>query len=562
MALLHMDGFSSYLHLTHNPAYWIVYYPAVRDDSIGRHGSGGMRFESYDWNAGLYVVPPNMDASTLIVGFNIIRYHSANPFNLRFRNMFGGDGTDRNLCQFKFYDNRIEVWTEYGVTQLTTYNIDLAAWTYIEIKVTFGDGTGTFALRAEGIDILSVDALNQHTNQPLVDPAEVTRVTCDALYFYPDTPYQSSDNTATISDFYIADDTGATNNNYIGPVKIDAFVPVAQGASADYALPGTLDPGTAHYTMVNNALVKSTVQHTEVLQQQSNTDVYFYNRNTSTIQDGSAGGIRLWCYDYAGYGFIKFPPLTIPRTATIISAELSLYKYDTPLNWSADSSWGMSARLSFIGYGVEFPPTTENNVWNIANNYYYDYGGLNWLWTSANNQQVTLDISRFIRMRMQYDQWNEEGESICVGLRTHNCPSNYTGANDYLEWFSRYRVGTGDYRLPTITVVWEEGDPVMTDSYLETDTIAQAETFDYDLSGITDPILAIKHSATGQSVLNLDRSVKHKTISGVATAEKPAHTHRTLRADIGSGIFEVDPNTGLPWTTAGADAAEFGVETE
>ncbi len=106
-------------------------------------------------------------------------------------------------------------------------------WRYIELKYT--PGTGACEIRVDGV-------LRVNGNVP-------TTASVSSLAFeYP------SGNQYWIDDLYVLDSTGATNNNYLGDVRVQTLLPSSDGAN----LAMSPASGTTHYSRVNEATPDTT----------------------------------------------------------------------------------------------------------------------------------------------------------------------------------------------------------------------------------------------------------------------------------------------------------------
>lgn len=118
-----------------------------------------------------------------------------------------------------------------------------AGYHYIEWKVTIADsiGANTCKVRVDGIDWITVAA-----GQDLKSTANAS-----ANQVKVGSP---SGGSSLFDDFYLCDQGGSTNNDFLGDVRVDAVYPTSDGANSAWA-PST---GTTHYTLVDEAAPNTT----------------------------------------------------------------------------------------------------------------------------------------------------------------------------------------------------------------------------------------------------------------------------------------------------------------
>jgi hypothetical protein len=107
-------------------------------------------------------------------------------------------------------------------------------WRYIELKHT--PSTGACEIRVDGI-------LRVSGTVPTAASVASLNLEC-----------QGGGAQTYIDDLYVLDSTGATNNNYLGDVRVQTILPSADGAN----LALTPDSGTTHYNRLNEATPDTT----------------------------------------------------------------------------------------------------------------------------------------------------------------------------------------------------------------------------------------------------------------------------------------------------------------
>jgi hypothetical protein len=100
-------------------------------------------------------------------------------------------------------------------------------WSYIEFKVTFSNSVGAFELRSNGMSIIS------DTN---VDTVSSSGVSSDFVAIRGVTGHgaNNASNQTLFDDWYICDTTGAANNDFLGPIKVESLLPNASGDDSDW----------------------------------------------------------------------------------------------------------------------------------------------------------------------------------------------------------------------------------------------------------------------------------------------------------------------------------------
>jgi hypothetical protein len=105
-------------------------------------------------------------------------------------------------------------------TYTSTINVSLNTWNYIELYVISGsNNNGTAIVRLNGVTVI---------NMPNITTAHSTSYTSVYLGVI------DSSTTAYFDDFYVCDNTGNTNNNFLGDIKIVTLMPNGAGSSTKF----------------------------------------------------------------------------------------------------------------------------------------------------------------------------------------------------------------------------------------------------------------------------------------------------------------------------------------
>lgn len=91
-------------------------------------------------------------------------------------------------------------------------------WNYIEAKITFSS-TGSYDIRVNGVTVMSGTGNTDQTSQGTTNLVQFGHVQNKRLQY---------------DDFYICDDSGTVNNNFLGEVYVQKVRPNAAGDDADF----------------------------------------------------------------------------------------------------------------------------------------------------------------------------------------------------------------------------------------------------------------------------------------------------------------------------------------
>ena len=119
---------------------------------------------------------------------------------------------------------------------------------YIEWKVTIAN---SIAANSCKVRIGGVDAITVATGQDLQDSgvSTATQVRLGNV-----SSSGSMGGSTYIDDFYVCDQTGSVNNDFLGDVRVDTLLPNGEGTHLDY----TPSTGTTHYTLVDETAPNTT----------------------------------------------------------------------------------------------------------------------------------------------------------------------------------------------------------------------------------------------------------------------------------------------------------------
>lgn len=146
---------------------------------------------------------------------------------------------DRATGELKVYRNTTLLGTTVGAG--VTYN----TWAYLELKVKCHATAGTVEVRVSGVTKLSLTNVNTkngtHTYHNIVNlPSSVGWM-------------------PMFDDFWICDNSGTSNNDFLGNMKVVAIFPDAAGDAAEWTGSGAAD----HYTYVDEAAANDDTDYVE-----------------------------------------------------------------------------------------------------------------------------------------------------------------------------------------------------------------------------------------------------------------------------------------------------------
>lgn len=120
-------------------------------------------------------------------------------------------------------------------------------WQYIEFKVKFSNTVGTLEVRVDGVTVISATGIDTSASGNEYGTGFRLVGDVDSAHTYYD-------------DCYCCDDSGTTNNDFLGDIKITTLYPISDGNSSDF----TCSTGTDHFALVDDPqLLDSDTDHNE-----------------------------------------------------------------------------------------------------------------------------------------------------------------------------------------------------------------------------------------------------------------------------------------------------------
>lgn len=151
-------------------------------------------------------------------------------------------------------------------------------WNYIELKIVFG-GSGSFELKVNEVSYI-VDTS--------VATSKSGSTSCDTVTLHGLKGGNTSSTTHLYDDWYIIDETGSSNNDFLGAVKVETLMPSAAGDSSNF----TPSAGS-NFENVDETPIDTTT-YNESLATSGNKDLFNID-NLSTIS-GDVKGVQVTSY--------------------------------------------------------------------------------------------------------------------------------------------------------------------------------------------------------------------------------------------------------------------------
>lgn len=242
MSLLFAEGFdgvddglyeSNLFDYVFGPSYITI------DTSYGRNGAKGLYSSS---GIGIGYTLTN---DTVILGYanrrvNSIKTNSNDSYNAQWYFLSGGSesGTKQVTIGYDHLSSKLIARTgDHNGSIIGTSSLDVAmnTWEYIEIKIVHHPTAGSIIIKMDGVEVMNVTSVN-------TDPAGTA--TSDFIIKNASSSYAIGSH---MDDWYICDDAGTVNNDFLGDVSIQAVFPTSDGVDQDF----TLSTGSDGYALVD-----------------------------------------------------------------------------------------------------------------------------------------------------------------------------------------------------------------------------------------------------------------------------------------------------------------------
>jgi hypothetical protein len=239
MSLLFVDGFDHYATADINKKWDSLGGTPVIVSTAGRRNTGRMETASSE-----YVQKNITQGDSFVVGF-AFKVFGAPANNRRIVSFL--DGVNSQCELFIATDASLFI-ARNGTSisgSVSSATLLINEWNYIEWKVTIANSiaSNSCIVRLNGSEIINVAA-----GQDLQNTANAY---ANRIRFGPDSLNSS---TVSFDDLYVCNQSGSTNNDFLGDCRVDTLYTDADGFYTD----GTPSTGSDHYPLVDETPVSTT----------------------------------------------------------------------------------------------------------------------------------------------------------------------------------------------------------------------------------------------------------------------------------------------------------------
>lgn len=251
------------------------------NSSAGRNSTAGLRVNSSGNNFGPKLALAN--TATVILGM-AVNFASQTRENCLFS--FYDAGTRQVTVNIQT-DNKINIRrgaTSSGTIIATSTNpVSVGAYHYFEIKIKFHNTTGTIDVQWDGAAVAGLSGLTG------LNTRAGSNNYANEIYVWSDgTTASLSMQTVDGDDFYVCDDSGANNNNFLGDVRVQCVVPTGTGNSNAF----TPSAG-ANWQCVDEAAQNGDTDYNE----SSNAgDIDLFATGDISPTSGTIKAVMVWMY--------------------------------------------------------------------------------------------------------------------------------------------------------------------------------------------------------------------------------------------------------------------------
>lgn len=301
MALRFMDSFNHYTSSADFLLKWTTNSSSTISAGNGRFATGCLRFTNFNQGA-----TKSIDAQgTWIIGFSLKLSALPSATVRLFKWMDAGSTQMEMKIQST---GAIQVMRNgTAVTGGTSVNTMTAGvWYHIEWKTKFLDSisSGDCAVRVNGTEWLTVSAAQ--------DTKATANTTADSFGFCADF---NEARTIDVSDLYVLDGTGSSNNDYVGDCRVEALFPNGDGTYSQFTgsdgnsannsllVDETAPNGDTDYVESSTATQIDTYSMADLSSTPNNvrgTQTVLYARKTDAGTRQMAALMRIAATDYAG----------------------------------------------------------------------------------------------------------------------------------------------------------------------------------------------------------------------------------------------------------------------
>ncbi len=271
MALLFMDGCDHWTGTVDHIRKWSAQGPlsASHTTTGGRFGGGAIALSSY-----LQWMEKQIPAlSTVIVGWAVKTEVAVDVTPDEHMIAFNTGSQQQIVIEKSSTDNKIRIFRDTTELAVSSNTFDFTTGFFpIEVKVTISQTVGAVDVRVDGVSEVSVSGVDTQ--------AHASVSTVNRIRFWGFVGDASPVKTTWIDDIYILDDTGSSNNDFLGDTKIVTLNPDASG---NYSELTRFGGGSNNFEAVDEAQPDddTTYNHSATA---TNKDSYgFDNITTSSI---------------------------------------------------------------------------------------------------------------------------------------------------------------------------------------------------------------------------------------------------------------------------------------
>jgi hypothetical protein len=236
MSLLMIESFDAWTGANLGTYHTLWYSTSSFFNSVGgRRGTTCMRPSGGDSYYTQYDL--GVEESAMVIGFAVSPASGATASN-RFLDILDGSGVTQFVVGCTTA-GRVQVKTAPAGSILAESSdgaITFDIYQYFEIKFTVDSSSGTVQVRVNGADVIaSTGSLNtQQAGSGGAQKIQWRSLMTTGLNYF--------------DDLYLCNLSGATYNDFLGDVKVDAFVPTADGNYSQF----TPSTGSDHYDVIND----------------------------------------------------------------------------------------------------------------------------------------------------------------------------------------------------------------------------------------------------------------------------------------------------------------------
>jgi hypothetical protein len=348
MALLWADGFDGigqWGSRAHEGAVFDSLTSIITFESATgrRTGSLGMRSNNVTTNGA--AVKYFTASSTIILGIAVYRNTTTASTTMTERPYFvfrTGETAQYSLTMGSGTDHSFELRSggTGGTILGTTSQTPLQSWIYLEIKIVRHGTAGVLEVRFDGVTEITLT--EQDTSGTDIDNVYIQ---CPG----------TSRKAAWYDDMYICNDQGTTNNDFLGDVRVDAYLPASDGADQDF----TLSTGTDTFALLNDVPPDAaSYVEGDTLGDRVSTKV------DATATDREILGVVTSniCNQSAGSGVLKIKPFALAGVDEVLGPEYQLLdtylRCPQILEKAPDATDWSYLKLNNTEFGIEITELT------------------------------------------------------------------------------------------------------------------------------------------------------------------------------------------------------------